>query len=366
MMCAWQYRSLDHTEEFEQFVDLEVAVWQLDSRDAVPTSLIHALVSVGGLAVGAYDADRLVGLALAFPGRRDGRWILWSHMVGVHPDYQNNGVGFGLKQFQRTWALEHGYKVISWTFDPLQSGNANFNLHCLGAVSCIYHVNFYGEMVDGINAGLPSDRLEVVWNLSSPHVKSLAIKRVVPSSVLPPDSLCVLRFDSEYKKLVVDLSMLESHTGPLYVEIPNRINWLKQVDLESALSWRLVLREALQLAFSRGYVASDSLSVDNRCFYVLTLPAPWFLYVVECSDGSLYTGVTPNVDRRLVAHNAGRGAAYTASRCPVNFVAAWRFQDQGIALRAERAFKKQTRSGKLNLIALKSAYLGGPFVWFDA
>ena len=63
---------------------------------------------------------------------------------------------------------------MAWTFDPLQAGNANFNFNRLGTTARIYSVNHYGDMQDGINAGMASDRLEAQWQLDSPHVIALA------------------------------------------------------------------------------------------------------------------------------------------------------------------------------------------------
>lgn len=76
----------------------------------------------------------------------------------------------------------------------------------------------------------------------------------------------------------------------------------------------------------------------------------WFLYIVECSDGSLYTGVTNDVDRRLAAHNAGRGARYTRSRRPVRLVYLDEQPDRSTALRREHALKRLTRAEKEELL----------------
>jgi putative endonuclease len=91
-------------------------------------------------------------------------------------------------------------------------------------------------------------------------------------------------------------------------------------------------------------------------------PDSWFMYVIECSDHSLYTGITNNLSRRLAQHNAGRGAAYTAARRPVTLLALWQFSERGEALKAEYAFKKNTRQRKLNLIYAKLPYSTGIFV----
>ncbi len=73
----------------------------------------------------------------------------------------------------------------------------------------------------------------------------------------------------------------------------------------------------------------------------------WFLYILECRDGSLYTGITTNVARRLAEHAGGRGARYTRSHPPRRLRALVVFPDKGSALSAEYAFKSLTRAAKL-------------------
>lgn len=66
----------------------------------------------------------------------------------------------------------------------------------------------------------------------------------------------------------------------------------------------------------------------------------WFLYVLECSDGSLYTGITIDVRTRFMAHTAGKGARYTRARPPVRVVAVQAFPDRSSASKAEHEVKK--------------------------
>ncbi|RLC66642.1 MAG: hypothetical protein DRI48_04240, partial [Chloroflexi bacterium] len=87
----------------------------------------------------------------------------------------------------------------------------------------------------------------------------------------------------------------------------------------------------------------------------------WFLYVVRCADGTLYTGVTTDLTRRVAEHNAGRGARYTAGRRPVTLLAAWRFPDRGAAQRAEARFRRLPRARKLELAGQKLPFGGASF-----
>ncbi len=75
----------------------------------------------------------------------------------------------------------------------------------------------------------------------------------------------------------------------------------------------------------------------------------WFVYVVRCRDGTLYTGISRDVDARLAKHNQGKGARYTRGRGPVALVHAERLPNQAAALRREAAIKALPRQAKLQL-----------------
>ena len=77
---------------------------------------------------------------------------------------------------------------------------------------------------------------------------------------------------------------------------------------------------------------------------------PWYLYVVLCSDTSLYTGITTDIKRRLHQHNTGCGAKYTRGRCPVQLVHLRQFSNRSEASKAESKIKKLRRKQKLNLV----------------
>lgn len=81
----------------------------------------------------------------------------------------------------------------------------------------------------------------------------------------------------------------------------------------------------------------------------------WFIYIVECNDGSLYTGITKDVAARISAHNKGRGAKYTRARLPVQLVFQESADNQGDALRREYAIKQLTAPSKRQLISKNPA-----------
>jgi predicted GNAT superfamily acetyltransferase len=258
------FPELTTMEEFDHVVNLQQTVWSMSPDHANPNHTLKAVVHSGGSVIGADMDGRIVGFALALIARRDNEYYVWSDMAGVDPHYQGLGVGWGLKQAQRQWALKHGFEVIRWTFDPLQRGNANFNLNKLGAYSDTYHINFYGNMGDTINMGLPSDRLEITWRLIDSRVIALAAGKTTPTSA---------KDDDEGAFLVKD-HMLNIPEAPLdhtqyFVEIPYDLKALKQSQMEMAIRWQKSVRDAMMRAFDQGYCAVDFANQENRCWYIL-------------------------------------------------------------------------------------------------
>lgn len=76
----------------------------------------------------------------------------------------------------------------------------------------------------------------------------------------------------------------------------------------------------------------------------------WFVYILRCDDGTLYTGITKDLVRRTRQHNDGTASRYTRSRCPVKLVFREPQRSQSLALRREAAIKRLTRREKLALI----------------
>ena len=80
----------------------------------------------------------------------------------------------------------------------------------------------------------------------------------------------------------------------------------------------------------------------------------WYLYILRCGDGTLYTGITTDVEKRLEQHRSGKGAKYTRGRGPLELVYREELEDHSAALKREWAVKKMTREEKVRLIEEKS------------
>ncbi len=257
-----EVRILNSVPELRAVESLQQLVWGMPDREVVPSHQLLAAVRNGGLVLGAFQHGRLVGFSYAFVGWREGERVLHSHMTAVLPEFQDQHVGYRLKCAQREWALAQGYRRIVWTFDPLQSRNAYFNLHRLGARAERYEVDYYGEMEDALNRGLPTDRLEVDWWVASEPVR--------------------VRLEGRWKDLDLEhtqpvLEREGDRPGPVGVpqgrqvrlEIPSSLVALRERDAEAALAWRLATREAFLRCFAQGYAAVDFIRQQDRGFYVL-------------------------------------------------------------------------------------------------
>jgi len=138
-------RDIDGQVEMRAVEELQKEVWGLPDLDVVPLTQLVAAKASGGVVIGAFDRDVLVGFAYGFAGYEEGRVTHHSHMLAVRPGYRSFKIGYLLKLAQREKVIKQGIERMTWTFDPLQSVNAYFNFNKLGVVSDRYFVNFYGE-----------------------------------------------------------------------------------------------------------------------------------------------------------------------------------------------------------------------------
>lgn len=81
----------------------------------------------------------------------------------------------------------------------------------------------------------------------------------------------------------------------------------------------------------------------------------FYTYILTCADGSLYTGWTTDMERRLIAHNLGKGARYTRARLPVSIAGYWEFGSKSEAMRFEWDIKQMTRAQKMALLIRSNA-----------
>jgi len=163
-----EIRSAASHDELHACVDLQLTVWGLNPRDAVPFNQLHVAHSWGGQVLVAVENDQVIGFCYGLPGRQYGKPAILSHMLGVLREHRGRDLGAQLKLAQARWALDQGYDLITWTYDPLEALNGRLNIGRLGGIVRQYLVNHYGEMTDALNKSMPSDRMLVEWHLRTP------------------------------------------------------------------------------------------------------------------------------------------------------------------------------------------------------
>lgn len=244
--------------------------WGASDMDTILKDLLTAIKSNGGLVLLASEGKKPVGFSFCLPGYRKGKVFLYSHMTGVSREYRGSGLGLELKLYQRKWALERGFSFISWTFDPLQGLNSNFNLRKLGAIARTYDRNHYGTMTDSINAGLRSDRVVAEWYLNSKHVLE-RLEGVRPKYSRLEDS--ILTREENGLRFVKDVVTGLDSTY-VRVEIPNDLAQLKTKRPEETVEWREATANVYESYFSKGYVLMDFYTEGARNFQVMTKELP--------------------------------------------------------------------------------------------
>jgi len=264
---AVSVRDVRGADELRACQELQRRAWGITEDGYVlPVATMAGAQKVGGLILGAFDADnRLIGFAFAFLGRLKDRLILYSQLTGVHPAHQSTGVGRLLKFEQQRRAREMGLDAVVWAFDPLQASNAAFNLGVLGAVCRTYEVDMYGSRSDTLNAGLATDRLLAEWpTATTPNGRT----EEWPDAV---DLIQTKRIESLGFNEVDQVRSVPTDATHLHLEIPPNISNLKTYGpTNSAVAWQQAIRTGFQTAFAAGFVAVGFSRADpHRPKYLL-------------------------------------------------------------------------------------------------
>jgi predicted GNAT superfamily acetyltransferase len=223
-------------EDFNQCIELEREVWRDDDIDIMPIRLYMISKACNAPTIGAFDAsNRLIGFVHTMLALMSGHVVYHSHMAAVREDLRHRDIGYRIKLAQRQAALEASIPLIIWTFDPLQSRNAHFNINKLGAVIRRYEENYYGEGVSTVfDADVPSDRIFAEWWVRSPHVVS-----------------------------VLEGARPQFEEGASIIT-PYDINAIRQQSVEEHLRWRLSVREDFQNKLGRGQIVRGFVSNRDR------------------------------------------------------------------------------------------------------
>jgi predicted GNAT superfamily acetyltransferase len=282
-------RPVTSVADARKLEDIQRLAWSMSETELLPGRFLHALHFNGACLLGAYDGSELVGFAFGLLGTVEGltdridqiaaaRLQMYSAIMGVLPEYQGMGVGYRLKVAQREFAMRIGVRMITWTFDPLESRNGYLNIRKLGAICHQYEQDFHGQ-IGGINAGLPTDRFYVEWWVTSNRVDVRLSSRRPPLTLdnyLSGGAIVVNEANVNEQGVVSpppDFERVESRF--VLAEIPDSIQAIKKSDMNLALAWRRTTRALFEFYFSRNYMLTDFIRFQNpdgylRSYYVLT------------------------------------------------------------------------------------------------
>lgn len=281
-------RSLETMDEIAAAEEVQRVTWAMTDLDIIPAHALHAMQHNGSILLGAFDGERVIGFAFGVLGTEDNpnrvdqvaaaRLKMYSVIAGVLPEYQQHDIGYRLKVAQRDFALRIGIRLITWTYDPLESLNARFNIGKLGAVCRRYLRNFHGNMT-GINTGMPTDRFEVEWWVTQNRVAARTERKWRPlklEALLAGGAVLVNEATySESGAPVPPLNYVSRPGNLMLVEIPASIQHIKRADMSLALRWRMHTRDVFENMFASGFIVTDFVPhVDGqgnqRSYYLLT------------------------------------------------------------------------------------------------
>lgn len=240
-------------------------VWgRNDEGTPMPSEVMRSLAHAGGcVTVARHATGALAGAAVLVRAPDHGTYSL---IAAATSGAVGQGIGAALKLRQRVWALGRGLTSMSWTFDPLVSRNARFNLTKLGAEAGTYETSFYGQMHDAINIADDADRLVATWRLDSVRVIS-ATEGTAPD-VRDPD---LLRAEVLATGPDGEPSTLGGPDGTTWIRVPLDIVALRQHRPAEAARWRGATRAAFTEALGPGSAATG---MTRAGWYRITKETP--------------------------------------------------------------------------------------------
>ena len=249
------YRDLTTLGDFAGVVDLEREIWGPGYDEVVPVPILAVTVMRGGILIGAFDGDHMVGFVYSLAGIKHGKPTQWSHMAGVLDAFRGAGVGYQLKILQREQTLAMGLGLIEWTYDPMQAMNAHLNFAKLGVIAQEYEVNVYGESTSPLHKGNPTDRLVAEWRVGDARVEERVRGAAPLAPVVTVEPANRARPAGEWlEPAAIDLSL---DAKRISVEIPAGFSQMLSSAPDLALAWRLATREIFTTYFARGYRAVE-------------------------------------------------------------------------------------------------------------
>lgn len=216
-----EIRPITTAEEFSELLSMQKEIWGLADIDVVPAHTFKAVSSFmgpNGTVLGYFLDGKMVGYVLTFPTSNPKEALC--DMMGVAKNHQSEGIGYKLALELREIMLQSDVKTVFWTYDPLESVNANLYLAKLGGIVTRHYKDFYGVVTSQTHSGMPTDRFKVEWSIRSKHVEERIESRINGNHVRNTTD----RPDTKQ------------------VEIPLNIQDLRNKNMKEALEWRMRTR----------------------------------------------------------------------------------------------------------------------------
>jgi predicted GNAT superfamily acetyltransferase len=279
--AGFRIRRLEKPEEFRQVDAVHRAVFGEEATDSVPTPLQRAVQDNGGLVLGGFVDIHLAGFVVAFLGWDGTTLYLYVHSTAVRPEYQNHHLGFQLETTLRQEVLQLGLSEVRLAFDPLQSRNAWLFVRRLGGLPDRYLHHYYGQLPDAVNRGIESDRVRLVWPISSARVER-RLGGAYPSreedQARWAAASAMLRTEPGESGVRVPVEVQEPEGAVAHLEVPFDLALVREHEPTALNRWRHATRDAFRAAADLGYSVDDFAVVtaehERRSFYLLTPNPP--------------------------------------------------------------------------------------------
>ncbi len=278
-------RPLTSFAEMDEAVALQRQIWN-DPTTVIYQHMLISLVRSGGLLMGAVKDKLLVGFVLSYLGIESpeadrpamANLKMVSQRMAVLPEYRGGGIAYALKLAQRDYAVKQGIRLITWTFDPLNSRNAHLNIRKLGVTVQHYERNYYGIKPSPLVSLDQSDRLVADWRVTNARVDQRLHGRrgqLRLDQYLSADTVKIINPTTVGPDNLPRPGAPKPTTGLLALtEIPANFDEILRADDVLAREWRAHSREVLTEAFRANYIVTDFLHVDyegrQRSFYVFS------------------------------------------------------------------------------------------------
>ena len=167
-------------DDFGALAQLQSDVWGVDNQ--MPASLFRIAQSIGGVALGAYNNDQLVGFILSLPAVWQGKQAQWSCRLAVQKEHRNQGIGGQLKAAQKEALCDMNIASLLWSFNPYDTKNAHLNLNKLGARIVGFESDMYPVS--------PGERAIVDWQLNTPTKLTPSATQTIAIPTTPNETFC--------------------------------------------------------------------------------------------------------------------------------------------------------------------------------